>query len=150
MVGRSDRGQYSGRRRSGGFAGLGAFCNFDPSDDGSQSGLNPALITRGDDTVRRLVSAIKASPAWPRGRNAIIVLWDENDYSTAPNVNQVPLIVDTIYGLHHARSSRFYDHFSLLKSLEAGLELSCLNHACDPDVKVMSDLFGERSGGDHR
>jgi phosphatidylinositol-3-phosphatase len=30
---------------------------------------------------------------------------------------------------------------SLLKSLEAAFGLPCLNHACDPDVHVMSDLF---------
>jgi len=30
-----------------------------------------------------------------------------------------------------------------LKSLEAAFGLPCLNHACDSDVKVMSDLFGE-------
>jgi hypothetical protein len=29
----------------------------------------------------------------------------------------------------------------LLKSIEAGLGLPCLNHACDSDVNVMSDLF---------
>ena len=33
-----------------------------------------------------------------------------------------------------------------LKSLEAGFRLPCLNHACDGDVKVMSDLFSV--GGD--
>jgi hypothetical protein len=30
----------------------------------------------------------------------------------------------------------------LLRSLEAGFGLPCLNHACDDDVKVMRDLFG--------
>jgi hypothetical protein len=34
-----------------------------------------------------------------------------------------------------------YTHFSLLKSLEAAFELPCLNHACDHDAHVMSDLF---------
>lgn len=38
-------------------------------------------------------------------------------------------------------SGTFYNHFSLLKSLEAGFGLPCLNHACDKDVAVMSDLF---------
>jgi len=28
------------------------------------------------------------------------VVWDENDYSLAPNNNQVMLIVDTSYGVH--------------------------------------------------
>jgi hypothetical protein len=123
----------------------GAFCNFDPISDGSQAGLNPALIYQGDVTVQRLVTAIHNSPAWRQGRNAIVLLWDENDYSLAPNTNQVLLVVDTNRGRHGAQSSRFYTHFSLLKSIESGLGLPCLNHACDRNVQVMSDLFG---GGD--
>jgi hypothetical protein len=50
--------------------------------------------------------------------------------------------VDTNYGREHVQSSEFYTHFSLLKSVEAGLGLPCLNHACDADTAVMSDLFG--------
>jgi phosphatidylinositol-3-phosphatase len=121
----------------------GPFCNFDPSDNGTQAGLNPALILRGDLEVERLVTSIQRSPVWREGRNAIVVLWDENDYSLAPNINQVLLIVDTNYGTHGMRSGRFYTHFSLLKSLEAGFDLPCLNHACDSTVNVMSDLFRE-------
>jgi hypothetical protein len=120
----------------------GAFCAFDPVSDGSQSGLNPALIYEGDVTLQRLVTAIKSSQAWQEGNNAIAVVWDENDYSLAPNVNQVVLIVDTNYGAHGVQSSRRYTHFSLLKSVEAGLGLPCLNHACDAGVNTMSDLFG--------
>ena len=56
--------------------------------------------------------------------------------------DQVALIVDTNYGDHGVRSAKRYTHFSLLKSLEAGFGLPCLNHACDKDVDVMSDLFG--------
>jgi hypothetical protein len=112
--------------------------------DGSQAGLNPALIQRGDETVQKLVTAIKNSPAWDNGHNAIVVLWDENDYSLAPNTNRVALIVDTNYGIHGKKSANRYNHFSLLKSLEAAFELPCLNHACDANVQVMSDLFGGR------
>jgi hypothetical protein len=55
----------------------------------------------------------------------------------------VLLVVDTNYGEHGVQSSKFYTHFSLLKSLEAGFELPCLNHACDTGTLVMSDLFRE-------
>jgi phosphatidylinositol-3-phosphatase len=119
----------------------GPFCNFDPISDGSQAGLNPALIHLGDVTVQKLVTAIHHSPSWRDGSSAIVVVWDENDYSLAPNVNQVMIIVDTNYGDHGVSSARRYTHFSLLKSMEAGFRLPCLNHACDPDAKVMSDLF---------
>ncbi len=133
----------------------GAFCNFDPTDNGTQAGLNPAAIYRGDVTVKRLVNAIRNSPAWDNGHNAIVVLWDENDYSTAPNTNQVLLIVDTNYGVTGVHSNVRYNHFSLLKTIEAGLKLPCLNHACDSNVAVMADLFqkgkadGDNDGDDH-
>jgi hypothetical protein len=87
------------------------------------------------------VTAIRSSPVWHTGKNAIVVLWDENDYSTAPETNQVPLIVDTKYGVRGTVSDTRYTHFSLLKTLEAGFRLPCLNHACDTGVNVMTDLF---------
>ena len=120
----------------------GAFCAFDPNDNGTQAGLNPALMQLGDGAVRRIVTAIKKSPVWSQGQNAIVVLWDEDDYSVSPTVNKVLLIVDTNYGSHGVSSNTFYTHFSLLKSIESGLGLPCLNHACDSTTAVMSDLFG--------
>ena len=120
----------------------GAQCAFDPVTDGSQAGLNPALISVGDLTLRTIVKAIHNSPAWERGRNAIVTVWDENDYSFVPNQNKVLVIVDTNYGVHGVHSPNFYTHFSLTKTLEAGFGLGCLNHACDDSVHVMSDLFG--------
>ena len=125
----------------------GPLCSYDPKDDGSQEGLNPALVMRGDITLQSLVTAIKSSPIWGRGRNAIVVVWDENDYSKAPNTNQVVLTVDTNYGSHHLRSDVRYTHFSLLRSLESGFGLRCLNHACDNDVELMTDLFADRRDG---
>ena len=120
----------------------GPFCNFDPLDNGSQAGLNPALMQRGDIALKQIVTSIKASPIWKQGRNAIVTVWDENDYSFAPNTNKVLIIVDTNYGSHGVQSAMPYNHFSLLKSIESGLGLPCLNHACDSNVNVMSDLFG--------
>ncbi len=119
----------------------GPACDFDNVDNGTLVGLNPALIYQGDLTLRTLVSAIHSSPAWHDGHSAIVILWDENDYSTAPTTNQVLLTVETNYGPHGVKSNKFYTHFSLLKSLEAGFRLPCLNHACDANADVMTDLF---------
>jgi hypothetical protein len=116
-------------------------CYADPNDNGTQTGLNPGLIYQGDLTLRALVNAIHSSPVWQNGNNAIVIIWDENDYSQAPYPNQVLLTVDTNYGPHNVKSSKFYTHFSLLKSIESGLRLPCLNHACDDNADVMTDLF---------
>ena len=120
----------------------GPFCAFDPNDNGTQAGLNPALMQRGDVALEQIMTAIKASPVWKQGSNAIVVVWDEDDYSVSPTVNQVLTIVDTNYGSHGLQSATPYNHFSLLKSIESGLGLACLNHACDTNVNVMADVFG--------
>ena len=98
----------------------------------------PALVERGDQTVKRIVTAIKKSSVWNSGKNAIILVWDEDDYSES---NQVLAIVNTNYIPKPYASNKYYNHFSLLKTLESAFGLPCLNHACDNDVKVMRDMF---------
>jgi hypothetical protein len=137
-----------------------AFCAFDPGllpgdvTTGTQAGLNPGLIQQGDTTIERLVRGIHASRVWHEGRSAIVIVWDENDYSgvlNAPNglfprqnQNTVVLTVETnAHDFQGVSSNTYYTSFSLLKSLEAAFGLPCLNHACDPGVSVMSDLFGQ-------
>lgn len=117
-------------------------CDFDPLDDGSQAGLNPALIYLGDLTIRNLVTSIHNSPVWKQGQNAIILVWDENDYSFVPNVNKVLTVVDTNFGPRGISSNQFYTHFSLLRTIEGGFGLPCLNHACDSSTATMADLLG--------
>ena len=119
----------------------GSQCAFDFDDNGTQLGLNPALMYVGDLKLRSIVHAIHSSPAWREGHNAIVVVWDENDYSLAPNTNHVLALVESNHGRGGHSSNRFYTHFSLLKSLEGGFGVPCLNHACDKATKIMSDLF---------
>jgi len=115
-------------------AGGPAFCS---SATDEQKAL---LIALGDETLRGLVAAIKSSPAWQRGRNAIVILWDENDYSDAPN--KVVMLVETSYAANGRVEARAYDHYSLLRTLEAAFGLPCLNHACDASSQVMNTMFG--------
>jgi hypothetical protein len=119
----------------------GPFCAFDPNDNGTQTGLNYGLIQQGDQSLQKIVTTIKASPVWKKGHNAIIILWDEDDYSVAPTTNQVALIVDTNFTRKRVTSNNFYNHFNLTNTLEAAFGLPCLNHACDPQSYAMADLF---------
>ena len=70
------------------------------------------------------------------------MVWDENDYGSESN--QVVAIVDTNYGVKGVSSKVKYNHFSLLKTLEAGFGLDYLNHAADKNVMLMTDLFAPR------
>ncbi|MGD0490540.1 MAG: alkaline phosphatase family protein [Steroidobacteraceae bacterium] len=144
-----------------------AFCQYDQgvtvtisgtaySGDtfGTQAGLNPGLSLQADTTLDRVVKAIHASPAWHEGSNAIVIVWDESDYSGVANglpagtlypiqlQNRVVVTVEPSNRPVGVRSDQFYDSFSLLKSLEGAFGLRCLNHACDAGVVAMSDLFG--------
>jgi phosphatidylinositol-3-phosphatase len=133
-----------------GKGGESAYCAGDPGSDGLQAGLNPGLIQQGDVTIQRIVEAIKASQTWKEdGRNALVIVWDENDYSGVlnngvfppQNQNIVVLTVELNRDTDGITSGKYYNSYSLLKSMEAGFGLPCLNHACDRDVAVMSDLF---------
>jgi phosphatidylinositol-3-phosphatase len=113
------------------------------SEMGTGCSVDENSIAQGDAALQDLVAAIHSSPVWGRGgRNVIVVLWDENDYSSLPN--QVVALVDTNYGVKGIKSNVSYNHFSLLKTLEAGFGLGYLNHAADSNVVLMVDLFGER------
>jgi len=143
-----------------------AFCQFDPGTaafggltNGTQVGLNPGLSLQADVTMHRIVKAITDSPAWHKGQNAIVIVWDENDYSGLadqpkpntlfPNGNQNRVVLTVQTNARNGRavhSGKFYTSFSLLKSMEGAFRLPCLNHACDNNVNVMSDLFNFNGG----
>jgi hypothetical protein len=121
---------------------------------GTQAGLNPGLSLQADTTLDRVVKAIHDSAVWRDRSAAIVIVWDESDYSGVASPlpaatlypiqlqNRVPLIVETNGRELGVQSQQFYDSFSLLKSLEGAFGLKCLNHACDAGVEVMKDLFG--------
>jgi hypothetical protein len=109
------------------------------SEMGTGCSVDQNAIAQGDAGLHTIINSIKASRVWKEGTNAIVVVWDENDYSSLPN--QVVTIVDTNYAPTGIQSNVKYNHFSLLKTLEAGFGLHYLNHAADQNVKLMSDLF---------
>ena len=96
-------------------------------------------IAAGDAALSTIISAIKASDFWKHGHNAIVTVWDENDYSSLSN--RVVMVVDANFGPKQVTSNTKYNHFSLLKTIEAGFGLPYLNHAADKNVKLMTDLF---------
>ncbi|MEI6543765.1 MAG: alkaline phosphatase family protein [Methylococcales bacterium] len=110
-----------------------------PGEVGPGCSADAGTIAQGDAALKRLVTDIKASPVWEEGNNVIVTVWDENDYSSLPN--QVVTIVDSNYGSKGVQSATSYNHFSLLKTLEAGFGLKYLNHAADKNVSLITDLF---------
>jgi phosphatidylinositol-3-phosphatase len=112
----------------------------------------PALISAGDTYVGNAVRAVMASPTWNQGRNAIVITWDEDDYADSgqpgtgccgSNVGggHVVTIVITNHGMYPVQDGTAYNHYSLLRSMEAAFGVPCLAHACDAVVPPMTSLF---------
>jgi len=95
------------------------------------------------------VKAIHRSPVWEQGSSAIVIVWDENDYSgsttqltglfPSQNQNRVVLTVETNFGHSQGvQSNTYYNSFSLLRSMESAFGLPCLKPClrcrCSGDV----------------
>jgi phospholipase C len=110
------------------------------------------LISAGDTYVGNTVAAIMDSKAWTMGRDAIVVTWDEDDYSDQgqpgtgccgadPGGGHVVTIVITNKGSYPVTDGTAYNHYSLLRSYEAAFGLPPLAHAGDSVVPSMNPLF---------
>ena len=112
------------------------------------------LIAAGDAYVGATVAEIMASPVWQEGRNAIVITWDEDDFSDIgkpgtgccgadPGGGRVATIVITNKGAEPVRDNTAYNHYSLLLSYEDAFGLPCLANACDSadGVNPMTPLF---------
>ena len=118
------------------------------------------LIANGDQYVGQTVNEIMSSRTWREGNNAIVITWDEDDYSDQgqpgtgccgadPGGGHVVTIVIPNHGSGHITDNTAYNHYSLLRTFEAAFGLPCLAHACDSVVPAMTPLFGDRRHGDH-
>jgi hypothetical protein len=113
------------------------------------------LIQQGDAYVGRTVNMIMSSALWQNdtGNDAIVITWDEDDYSDegAPGTGccgsnvgggRVPTIVITNNGPRGAQDNTPYNHYSLLSTFEAAFGLGCLQATCNTgNVKPMVGLF---------
>ena len=110
------------------------------------------LIRAGDQYVRTTVDEVMASPTWKKGNNAIVITWDEDDYSDQgqpgtgccgfdPGGGHVVTIVITNHDSSHVIDSTPYNHYSLLRTIEAAFGLPCLRNACSREISVMAPLF---------
>jgi hypothetical protein len=112
------------------------------------------LISAGDTYVGNTVRAIMASKSWQQGRDAIVITWDEDDFSDQgkpgtgccgadPGGGHVVTIVITNKGRYPITDNTPHNHYSLLRSYEDAFGLPCLANACDTTdgVNPMTRLF---------
>lgn len=128
----------------------------------------------GNATIKRMVNAIMSSPAWS-GNSVIFITWDETTYTgnkatdgwasakggpDSPRLpagtkllpaggvyggGRVPMIVIAHDYPGHLVSHDWYDHYSLLRTLEQSWNLPYLGYASDSArVKAMTPFFQSR------
>lgn len=109
------------------------------------SGLDHSVIKLGDNYLRNAVNEITESSVWRTQKSALVVMWDENDYSSAngcchspTGVNGVVLggsnapamVLTSRDSEHFVDSTTPYNHYSLLATIEQLWGFGCLENAC--------------------
>jgi phospholipase C len=107
------------------------------------------LLLEGDAYVQSLVQAIFQSPAYTRN-SAIILTWDENDYTTwlgccdSPAIGggHIATIVITPQTTKPLQSATAYNEYSILSTIEQTFGVGLLGHTSDTiHVTPLSDLL---------
>jgi phospholipase C len=125
-------------------------------------------VKRGDDETFWIVNGIVGSPVWKEGRNALFVVFDEGNGPSTCNYSpdtpvtdvvagtllpgsdcydpknfndKVVMLVITNYGKRGLVDNHFYDHYSLLKTIEAAFDLPFIGHARDPGTHTLAPLL---------
>src|SRR5579884_912269 len=121
-------------------------------------GLDHSIIQLGDAFLQNTISEIMESRAWKTEKSAIVIPWDENDYSSYAGCchsptgvggavlggSNSPFIAITSRDVDHiVDSSTPYNHYSLLATIEKLWNLGCLDQACGFDNSQLMTKFFE-------
>jgi phosphatidylinositol-3-phosphatase len=121
------------------------------------SGLDHSIIQLGDQFLQKTVNEITDSSTWRTTKSALVIMWDENDYTSAngcchspTGVNGVvlggsnaPALVLTSRNQRHFEDSTDpFNHYSLLATIEKLWNLECLEDACGfSGTQLMTKFF---------
>jgi hypothetical protein len=99
-------------------------------------------IATGDQWLSRQLPAILGSPAFTQQNSLLILTWDEDDFG---GTNQVAFVVAGSQVKRGYVSTSSYNHYSVLRTLEAAWNLSSLT-SNDAGSNPMADLFAASPG----
>jgi YVTN family beta-propeller protein len=105
-------------------------------------------IRAGDTFLRTELGAIMRSPAWTTQRSLAIITFDEDNYNDPhPPQRVVTLLIGSAVVRRGYVSGVRYTHYSLLRTIEAGLGLGSLT-ANDRFAAPTNDVFTGSSGSE--
>jgi hypothetical protein len=100
--------------------------------------MHDCSIQQGDAWLKSQVPTILSSPAFTTQNSLLAITWDEDDFS---GTNQVATLFLGSNVAHATASATSYNHYSLLRTIEAGLGLATLT-TNDAGAVAMADMFG--------
>jgi acid phosphatase len=99
--------------------------------------MHDCSVATGDSWLQAQVPAILDSPAFTTQHSLLAITWDEDDSSAS---NRVATIFAGAYVGAAARVATSYNHYSLLRTIEAARGLSTLT-ANDANASAMTGMF---------
>jgi hypothetical protein len=121
------------------------------------SGLDHSVIQLGDNFLRNTVDEITASSTWRNTKSALVIVWDENDYTSADGCCHSPIGVNGVVlggsnapflvltsrdRKHFVDSTTPYNHYSLLATIERLWGFGCLEESCGfSNSQLMTKFF---------
>lgn len=104
--------------------------------------MHDCSIQTGDTWLSANVPSIFNSPAFTTQKSLLVIVWDEDDFSSN---NQVAWVA-VGYGVKiNYTSSVLYNHYSFLKTIETSWGLPTLT-SNDGSASAMTDIFGISAG----
>lgn len=99
--------------------------------------MHDCSVSTGDSWLQHALPQILGAPAFRYQHSLLALTWDEDDFTSA---NQVPLILMGSGVRAGYRSSTAYNHYSLLRTIEAARGLNTLASG-DASASPMSDML---------
>jgi hypothetical protein len=117
-----------------------------PADDGGDKALGGEVDPlMGDFFLKDWIARIVASPAYTSGSTAIVITWDEGDFthaSTDPAYQNVPLIVLAPSIRPGSVTTTRFTHYAVLRAIESMLGLPLLGQAADSTTADLRAALG--------
>jgi phosphatidylinositol-3-phosphatase len=115
-----------------------AAANFELIVPNSINDMHNGTTAQGDAFLKSFVPLITGSPAF--AHSLLLITWDEGSGGAGGGGHVATLVVSPLLSRPGMQSAVAHDHYSLLRTIEAGLRVGCLRRSCR--ANDLAEFFG--------
>ncbi len=112
--------------------------NFELIVPNTTNDMHSGTTAQGDAFLQAFVPLITSSPAF--AHSLLLITWDEGSGSRGGGGHVATIVISPLLKSQGVQSAVPHDHYSLLRTIEAGLGLPCLRRACR--ANDLAEFFG--------